>query len=515
MRLIPYGTPSRTKEYLRPRRRLGLFWASLAGSLAVAAALSFAVLGGAKTVASPARLSSAHAPFEAKCAACHAPSVADVRCEYCHDPFGSNRYRNAGHVWFGTKDLVRVAKAVTIDCGRCHSDHHERDFLMTRVDERDCSRCHFPTMGRHPEFAVVKARVMREEGLRFTHNRHIDEMRKARLEPCASCHEPTRDRRGFEAISFDRHCARCHAKDGILGSVSPKDQAFNASPTDPIPRRLVVLPEEIEAPWAQALALAGNVKKQPRDRVVVERLQHQDPWVITNLWKISREVDPEGLAAKRASKMREIERLNFLLREPPTRGLTPATLRKEEGRLSAQLAALARDPGRAPERGRAEQDLARVRVQMELGPLQMTAPRPRDRSQLEAELALRQSELKDFDIAAGPAIGLDAGQRAERLNAVVAMTSPCVKCHIYDGSLMKPVRAAVAVLERAQFTHLPHVQQRPCESCHARIRESKKAEDVNLPGIATCQSCHRAGKSRADCAECHRYHPPSEPWPPI
>ena len=529
MRLIPYGTPSRTEEYLRPRNRLVLFWVSLAVALGVAGALSFGVRFGPETLASPGRLSSGHAPFEETCASCHSPAVADVRCERCHDPFGLNRYRNVGHIWFGTKDPVRMAKARMIDCARCHSDHHGRDFLMTRIDERDCSRCHFSSMGRHPEFALVKAGVMKDEGLKFTHDRHVKFMTKAHLELCQFCHEPTRDRRGFEALSFDRHCARCHAKDGILGSVSEKDfSGFTAAKTDPIKREFVLLPQEIDAPWARARE--GDVRYNaidardlpkgtptspdvPRKKIVILNPPHKDSWTAFNLWKLSREVDPKERAVQRARLESQIEQLKYQLQ--PTRALTRAALKEKEDRLSRRAAALARDPRQAAQRRRAEQDLARVRVELELGSPQMTAPRPRDRAQLETELAQRQANRAYFDIGADSATALSADQRQDRLNAVQAMVAPCSKCHVYNGSIPQIANGGVAVLARAKFNHLPHVQQLMCEDCHGRIRTSHKAEDVNLPGIVKCQSCHRTGKSRADCAECHRYHPPSEPWPPI
>jgi hypothetical protein len=511
MRLIPYGTPSRTKEYLRPRSRLPLFWISLAVALGVAAALSFGVRLG-PTLASPGRLSSGHAPFEDKCASCHSPAVADVRCERCHDPFGSNRYRNAGHIWFGTNDPVRVAKAVVIDCARCHSDHRGRDFRMTRIDERDCSRCHFSSMSKHPELALVKAGVMKDEGLVFTHDRHVSFVTKIHLEPCQFCHEPTRDRRGFEALSFDRHCARCHAKDGILGSVGEKDfTGFTPAKTDPIKREFVLLPQEIEASWARARE--ADVRSLPRNKIEVVNPPHRDSWTAFNLWKLSREVDPRERRAQRARLESRILELQFQLQ--PTRVLTRAALKEEEGRLSQRAAALARDPRQAVQRRRAEQDLARIRIQLELGPLQMTAPRPRDRVQLETELAQQKDYLGLFDIGADSATALSPEQLQDRLNAVKAMIAPCAKCHVYNGSIPQMANGGVAVLARAKFNHLPHVQQLACENCHGRIRTSHKAEDVNLPAIAKCQSCHRTGKSRADCAECHRYHPPSEPWPPI
>lgn len=501
MRQVPSGTPSKTNKYVFPAKRLGLWGFSLLAGLALLALLTGTFWKGSKTVASPGGLSSAHAPFEQKCASCHAPAVSDVRCEYCHDPFGSNRYENAGHVWFGTKDPARIAKAATVECAICHSDHHGRDYAMVRTDERDCASCHFRSMAKHTEFTLVKSGVMKDEGILFTHNRHVAEMKKANLDACQFCHEPTRDRRGFEMISFDRHCARCHLPGGNIGK------------TDPIPRAAVVLPSEIDAPWAEPLV--ANERKLPREKVAIENLQHKDPWILYNLWKLARDVDPKGLARRREDRKRRVEELAFLLREPPTKGLALASLRESEKSLAGRAKLLSADPSKAAERRRIDKALARVRVQIELGPLQMTAPRQRGRGELEAELRERTSELADFDIAAGSVAALSDAEREIRLAAVSAMTSPCTKCHIYDGAFMAPVKAALPVLDHARFNHLPHVQQVGCQACHDKVVASAKAENVNLPGVANCQSCHRPGRSRSDCAECHNYHPVSEPWPPI
>ena len=296
---------------------------------------------GSKTVASPGKLASSHAAVETKCAACHAPAATEVRCEYCHDPFGTSRFENAGHVWFGTKDPKLVAKAATIECAKCHSDHHGRDFPMTRVDERDCASCHFRSMAKHPEIALVKEGKMLDEGIRFPHKRHVEEMKKAGLDTCQFCHEPTSKRVGFEALTFDRHCARCHLKDGVLGS------------TDPMARSAVVLPEELDVPWAEILV--PSTRKLPRDKVAVDRLQHRDPWVLYNLWKLSREVDPAGLASKREAIVKQIEDLNFQLRQPPTRGLAPAVLQKQERTCSRRR----RDSDRRPERWPSESESRR------------------------------------------------------------------------------------------------------------------------------------------------------------
>ena len=145
----------------------------------------------------------------------------------------------------------------------------------------------------------------------------------------------------------------------------------------------------------------------------------------------------------------------------------------------------------------------------------MTAPRPRGRAEVADDLRSLQLQLAGYDTAAGPAAGLSEDERAQRLAAAAAMTAPCSRCHIYEGPFTAPIQAALPVLTRARFNHLPHVQLQSCDACHAMTATSTKAEDVNLPGVGNCQSCHRPGRSQSDCSECHRYHPRSEPWPPI
>ena len=51
--------------------------------------------------------------------------------------------------------------------------------------------------------------------------------------------------------------------------------------------------------------------------------------------------------------------------------------------------------------------------------------------------------------------------------------------------------------------------QKHCASCHKSVETSTKSTENNEPGVENCQSCHAPSKSRADCAACHYYHPPS------
>ncbi len=117
-------------------------------------------------------------------------------------------------------------------------------------------------------------------------------------------------------------------------------------------------------------------------------------------------------------------------------------------------------------------------------------------------------------MAASPMNATDwAGQRtadAERL----LWSKSCKQCHTltFLGNSSPPRFAKPAItrrwLTKADFDHQPHQMLR-CESCHSNVRKSQLTSDVLLPGIATCQQCHKPGKNGAaqgNCVECHSYH---------
>ena len=65
-------------------------------------------------------------------------------------------------------------------------------------------------------------------------------------------------------------------------------------------------------------------------------------------------------------------------------------------------------------------------------------------------------------------------------------------------------------LAHAEFDHHAH-RMMSCTACHARASGSRETTDVLLPGIQTCQECHRpqgSAKEAAEgrCFECHQYH---------
>jgi len=63
-------------------------------------------------------------------------------------------------------------------------------------------------------------------------------------------------------------------------------------------------------------------------------------------------------------------------------------------------------------------------------------------------------------------------------------------------------------MQKAHFDHQAH-RLVSCESCHAKAATSKETSDILMPGIETCQQCHKPGKeyaAEARCFECHNYH---------
>mgnify|MGYP001420875422 CR=1 FL=1 len=292
-RTLPSGTPTRSKRYLSPAdtRRRWLLAALIGGVLLVAPiALYFA---GAPAFVSPGDVAADHAAIDLQCAQCHQTglvtgAVVDLRCERCHDLGASDRLTTASHVLFGSADLRKADDALDVGCTQCHVDHYGRDWVLTEVDDRECATCHqFSTLSGHPEFAAVAAAAQTGLGMKFTHDRHIEEAVNAGLDECASCHVATVDQVAFEPIRFDTHCAACHTD----------DDGFMKDGTEEIDAGYVLLPDEVPEPWAAEV----EVETIPgaRGRTAFAKMRHADRWALYNARRLRRAIDPAGEAAER------------------------------------------------------------------------------------------------------------------------------------------------------------------------------------------------------------------------
>ena len=92
----------------------------------------------------------------------------------------------------------------------------------------------------------------------------------------------------------------------------------------------------------------------------------------------------------------------------------------------------------------------------------------------------------------------------------------CGVCHFVESQqdgdkidwFINPVRVAGIWFPKAEFTHDSHTTM-ACESCHG-ARESGFADDVLIPGIENCRTCHGGADNpslvQSTCVSCHKYH---------
>jgi hypothetical protein len=324
-REIASGTPNRSPGYVQPGRRSPFLRISLVVAIVVAAALPVLYLAGQRRFASPGPVATNHASVESNCAQCHdvGKAVADLRCERCHDPAGADRFTHQAHVLLGSANSRKASAAPAMACATCHTDHRGRTFDIRGVDDRECGQCHlFSSLGRHPEFAAVKAQVSTGIGLSFGHERHIAEAAKQLGKKCEACHEATSDLTAFQPLNFDRHCAACHTKNGAV-----------TGDTDPVSADLLVM---------AAAAGGAPPSSQPAElgRIVLSGMKHRDPWVLFNAQRLRRMIDADGVNAEASALRLQIGYFTQQLGAQPLGNLGRASLESWRTGLESEIAAL-------------------------------------------------------------------------------------------------------------------------------------------------------------------------------
>jgi hypothetical protein len=328
-----FGTPKRSEHYPPLRRK----WRLLLPSAIAAGALLFALfasyLAGARRVLSPGSVTSAHAPVGTTCQQCHTrgQGVSNARCQRCHDPAAGGRLANASHVLFGSGDAAKAAAAPDLSCASCHIEHRGARARLGAVDQAQCARCHFRSFPGHPEFAVLRSASVEVPGLQFGHERHIAEVIKKQkvataAQTCGQCHAKGANR-DFDPLSFDRHCAACHSKEGSVGGV------------DPVPLGDVV---DLAGLRAAGVAGAGELRAEDfetsRGKVAKPFVRHRDPWVAFNLALLRGQLDPEGVAGERALLLARQARLERRLAgAAPVAALARADLESRAAGLASEL----------------------------------------------------------------------------------------------------------------------------------------------------------------------------------
>jgi len=121
----------------------------------------------------------------------------------------------------------------------------------------------------------------------------------------------------------------------------------------------------------------------------------------------------------------------------------------------------------------------------------------------------------------------DTGAATAKIKALFAPRGLCAECHVVvppaDAASLdykiRPIQMTDRYLPRGDFNHdIPEHKrdatgQPTCDTCH-KASESANADEVLLPRLSQCASCHGKTKdvtptaASGDCTECHSFHAP-------
>jgi hypothetical protein len=489
-----------SREYLKPapRGRM-LVWGGLV-ALALVGFLLFDLWAGKGEFVSNGPLSSNHAGLEDDCGSCHfGPdrTVSDEKCATCHEKFGDELgvYTHDAHYVYRSDDFRRlVPSPEERPCFACHTEHEGRNAEITRISDSHCTNCHeFGSFGKaHPEFDFAAESIPDSGALRFTHVHHVREVRKREeLEDvevaCLYCHNAQPDGKGFEPISFDRHCDACHLTSTIAtpALAVAEDDLPGVETLDAIVER--------GGPGSRwALFSNPGDFRQLGSSVVKTTVYHRDPWILENLRLLRSLLYPDaGLA-------------DLLIASPDA---APGDVRRLYEEALATLEAQAIEL-RGLDQPELQADLRKIEEVLEALRLELEDPYAvLDDTRFQLAFERRNESLSE-------------AERAEIETLVADLTQPCRQCHLVENATITRVQASQRTLIRAEFDHRAHIVQRRCLDCHTVIPiadfvdstekvgpELDRAEIRNLPTIGTCQECHRESQSSQRCITCHYFHP--------
>jgi hypothetical protein len=601
-------------EYFKrshPLRKARFVLSIVAPALAALWVLASAVQGDQRLYTSGA-VSTAHFMFDAACSECHLPTTmmgvprtggsyflktTSLACERCH----------AGPVHHDTQVVPASLRDPGTDAQRCATCHveHEGHVVLADLGPRHCTSCHAGLQTKpgakagfqarvtdfatdHPEFAVRSddgrpGRVRLDDKtpprdptqLNLNHRKHLKvglrDIDRVKGKPgvlerdgqlqlgCTFCHRT--DARGatIQPVSYQEHCATCHALD-VDGKV-PGAQAPHEEP--PIVhaylRTLYVEAYEqcrggnpeadaVKKGWCEKLQLASAAPAAAPPAGAAAPAQGESRGRLLRR--------PEGGAEpEKQDKPEEGEGAPRRLRRGGGASLDPV----DRVRLAHLAAAMTHTdaPGLLGLRRVASGPApARAGTMLAQGRLLRGAPaeEPKAEAPADAPRRLRRGgdEPKEEPApsegggrrllrggggdapaaeapraaaarAPGPAALAWADEQLPRIEKRIF--GQCAECHVkqddeerkvpvYKKTAMPGPRRLARPGDAPEPRWLPHSVfdhgvHRPmsCTACHVRAKESEDRADVLLPSIGVCRECHApTGGARTTCVECHLYH---------
>ncbi len=463
----------------------------LTGLVTVGSVLALGV--GQHGIFMPGAVSLKHAKFAQQCDKCHESwkavwtVVPNKTCQTCHPA----TLLTPSH--FGDRALGPAPQ-----CASCHLEHKGETFLAA-VPDGQCVQCHGALEAKnptipvvtsvhsftrdHPEFAISRRlpdqpaptrvrlddrTLLKDEGrLKLNHEVHLapDLPTPAGRETltCASCHRTDTEGRYMQPIIYERDCMRCHTLE-FDSQLPGKTVTHGRQPVD-VRRELEEIysavflrafPEE-----AKRLSGVRRLPGQPPTR--------QELFVDERRAKAERILFPP--VGKRCLKCHEAD------------ADAPSEERRPKGDKSDRSAQ--REPTQA---GKETPETA--------------IPRARG---LPGRAREATKEIGKSDYLLVPE--LDNQDRKT-----------------LSGAGLFRIRT-VNVPERwfpySRFDHAAHFglaeikkKGNVCLACHDAAATSRKTDDVLVPPIGTCRTCHvEPGGAQAGCRACHDFHPKQQADP--
>jgi len=409
-------------------------------------------------VYSSGRLSEPHAVFETQCAACHvqqadsfSAKAKDSACLACHD----------GPIHHSSPESSPA-------CATCHVEHRGR-ISLSAPSNQACARCHRDLKSKappsqfannivsfeegHPEFASLK-NVDRDPGtIKLNHSLHMKPIRRAPGGPnvqldCNDCHRTAAAAKSawtYADAKYVNAPVTYTDKDELTVAHSP-----GLSPRNPSTGRALMAPVKFATACASCHLLTFDNRFE-------EGVPHDKPEVV-HAFLLKRFSD---YIAAHAGELHEMQ--------DPARDLTGRPL---------------------PPRMRT-----------------LTSPQwVQEKVAVAEELLAHKTCTQCHQMNRGNLPDTKIARWSESANAKMSApgSSQIVPTPIPD---IAPANITLRWLPHSKFDHDAHTGF-TCTSCHEKALSSTESNDILIPGIATCKTCHAPGPNHAEsrCFECHTYH---------
>lgn len=441
-------------------------------------------------VLSSGPISSAHAVFGTKCEACHIPkhhglferagfnrNVPDSACMHCHAVPDHQESL-----------LHHIAGMPNPSCSSCHVEH-EGSMMLAHTADSGCIQCHshliippgsphiataiYSFVKGHPQFAPLEANFRSNQAIRFS---HADHLKHGLLGPngkvnmvCSDCHRPEADR--GDAWPY-----------GSASAPRLEDATYTLSGHDISHKEAHYLLSSDHgraymAPTAYATG-CHDCHTLRFDRHVKMEAPHEDPAKVRVF--IANHI--------RAFALEHPQVVAYEIRNW-------AAVESKDHISGPKLQAVSID----------ERMMNRI-------PHQKLQAVPHNAQQwivirtAQAERRLWHKSCNLCHVMQIPDVPVDASVKEMAADLQNPATLPT----------MKPTRQPVRWESDAVFSHQAH-QAVSCKDCHSAALKSQSGQDILLPSIAACKSCHdgrsspqgpvlAAGHAESGCFLCHEYH---------